>query len=139
MRRASLTLLCLLALVALSGCLSPDAAMKSFLGQHSSELVARWGPPQQKMSDGQGGEIWSYFQQRQWTTPGQANTTFAGTGDSYGSIYGNPYGATYQGNSSFSGNATTTYTPSQNHGYTAHRTFFINSDGVIYRYGWKGL
>ncbi len=123
---------------ALSGCISPDKTMRSFLGQPSAELVARWGPPQQKMSDGQGGEIWSYFEHRQWTTPGQANTTVTGTSDTYGNIYGNPSGATYQGNTSVYGSATTTYTPPQTHGYTAHRTFFINGDGIVYRYAWKG-
>ena len=138
MKRPTLTLLCLIALVALAGCTSPDAAMKSFLGLHSSELVAQWGPPQDKTPDGDGGEVWSYSELRQWTTPGQANITVNGTRNSSGSIYGNPYGATYQGNSSVYGNATTTYTPSQTHSYTARRSFFINSGGVIYRYAWKG-
>jgi hypothetical protein len=139
MKRQPLTLLCILALTALSGCISPDKAMKSYLGQPSTELVARWGPPQNKMSDGQGGEIWTYFEQRQWTTPGQANTTVTGTGNTYGNVYGNPYGATYQGNTSVYGSARTTYTPPQTHGYTAHRTFFINGNGIVYRYAWKGL
>jgi hypothetical protein len=139
MKLRPFTLLGLLLIVALSGCLSPDAAMKSFLNQPSSELVTRWGPPQQRMPDGQGGEIWTYFQQRQWTTPGQANTTVYGTGNTSGNIYNNPYGATYQGNTSVYGTATTTYTPPQTHGYTGFREFFINSSGIIYRYSWKGL
>jgi len=27
----------------------------------------------------------------------------------------------------------------QTTGYTGHRSFFINSEGRIYRYAWKGL
>src|SRR5207245_2167690 len=94
-----------------TGCISPDAAMKSFMGQPSSELVARWGPPPNRMSDSQGGEIWTYFEQRQVTTPGYANTTVYGTGNTDGNVYRNPYGGTYNANSSAYGNATTTYTP----------------------------
>jgi hypothetical protein len=139
MIRYPFALLLCLALTALLGCLSPDKAMRSYLGLPSTELVVKWGPPQQKMSDGKGGEIWSYFEQRQWTTPGQANTTVTGTGNTYGNVYTNPYGATYQGNTTVNGSATTTYTPPQTHGYSAHRTFFIDANGIVYRYGWKGL
>lgn len=133
------TLLGLLLVVALSGCISPDKAMKSFLNQPSSELVARWGPPQQRMSDGRGGEIWTYYVHRQWTTPGQANTTFSGTGNTFGNVYANPYGATYLGNTSVYGTASTTYTPPQTYGYTGFREFFIDRSSTIYRYSWKGL
>lgn len=139
MKRGPLTFLFILALVTSSGCISPDKAMKSFLGRPATELIARWGPPQQKMSDGQGGEIWIYFEQRHWTMPGWAHTTVRGRGNTYGNIYGKPYGATYQGNSSVYGSATTTYTPAQTHSYTAHRTFFINGEGIVYRYAWRGL
>lgn len=125
--------------LALAGCITPDKAMKTFLGQHSSELVARWGPPQHKMPDGQGGEIWVYTVHRQWTTPGQASTTVYGIGNTYGNIYDNPYGFSYQGNTSVYGYANTTWTPPQTQGYTSFRTFFINSDGIIYRYAWRGL
>jgi hypothetical protein len=139
MKRQPIPLLCILALTALPGCISPDKEMNSYIGQPSTELVARWGPPQQKMSDGQGGEIWSYLEQRQWTTPGEANTTVTGTSDTSGNVYGNPNGATYHGDTSVSGSATTVYTPPQTHGYTARRTFFINGNGIVYRYAWKGL
>ena len=128
-----------LTLALLTGCLTPDRLMKSYMGKPSTELVARWGLPQQKMSDGQGGEIWIYLERRQWTTPGQANTVLTGTGNTYGDIYGTPYGAAYQANTSFQGSATTTYTPAQTHGYTAQRTFFINGSGIVYRYAWRGL
>jgi hypothetical protein len=119
--------------------MTPSKAMQSFVGQPSTELIARWGPPQQRTPDGQGGEIWTYFEQRQWTTPGQVNTTAYGTGNSYGNLYGNSYGATYYGNANVQATASTTYTPPQTHGYTAHRSFYINNNGTVYRWAWKGL
>jgi len=91
------------------------------------------------MSDGQGGEAWTHFEQRQCTTPGQVNTTVVATGNSYGNIYGNAYGARYNVNSSAYGTATTTYTTAQTHGYTASRSFFVDRDGIVYRWAWEGL
>ena len=116
----------------LSGC-TPSKAMQSLVGQPSTELIARWGPPHQRTPDGNGGEIWTYFEQREWTTPGQVNTTVSGTGNAYGNICGNQYGATYTGNTSGYCTATTSYILPQTHNYTVHRSFFINGDGVIYR------
>jgi hypothetical protein len=113
--------------------------MQGFMGQPSTELVARWGPPQQRTPDGHGGEIWTYVEQRQWTTPGQIDTTAHGTGTSYGTLYGDPYAATYYGSANVQAGATTTYTPPQTHCYTARRSFFIDSNGIVYRWAWKGL
>jgi hypothetical protein len=139
MKTYTLVLIGALFTAALSGCMTPSKAMQSFVGQPSTELIARWGPPQQRTPDGQGGEIWTYFEQRQWTTPGQVNTTAYGTGNSYGNLYGNSYGATYYGNANVQATASTTYTPPQTHGYTAHRSFYINNNGTVYRWAWKGL
>ena len=37
------------------------------------------------------------------------------------------------------GTATTTYTPPETQGYTASHTFFVDSNGTVYRWAWKGL
>ena len=113
--------------------------MQSLVGQPSTELVARWGPPHQRMPDGHGGEIWTYFEQREWTTPGEATTTSYGTTNASGNPFGNPSSASYSGSSSSQSTTVTVYTPAQTHSYTVHRTFFLNSDGIIYRWAWKGL
>jgi hypothetical protein len=139
MKTATILLLSAILMIGLSGCNTPSRAMQRFVGQPSTELIAQWGPPQERISDGQGGEIWIYSEQRQWTTPGQANTTVYGTRTSYGNLYGNPNGAEYYGNSSGQANITTTYTPPQTRGYTAHRSFFIDGNGTVYRWAWKGL
>jgi hypothetical protein len=114
--------------------------MKSWLGCQSSDLVAKWGPPQNVMRD-RNGEIWTYFYQREWTTPGHSETTSTGSAQTYGSFHSsNIFGpAGYTGDTRSQGNAFTTYTPPQTHGYNARRTFFINEQGKIYRYAWQGL
>lgn len=109
--------------------------MQSWMGHHVSDLIASWGPPQQSISDGRGGQILIYSQVRQWQTPGQITTNTYGTANAYGSLYGN----TYTGNVYGSTQSTTTYTPPQTHGYNAQRMFWVNSKGGIYRWSWRGL
>jgi hypothetical protein len=137
MKTTPLLLLSLLCITILCGCFTPDRSMKRMLGKRRVDVIAEWGLPQRRMPDGDGGEIWVYFIQREWTTPGEANTTVTGTGNTVGQI--NTYAGTYQNNSSVYGNATTTYTPPQVHRSTSSRTFFLNGDGIVYRYAWQGL
>ena len=123
----------------LSGCVNMSEVMRSWEGQHFGNLIASWGPPQGVMDDGSGGKIFIYTQSRQWTTPGRAVTNVSSYGNTYGNInmynnYGNfnSFGTGYA-------TATTTYTPPQVNGYQAWRMFWINSNGYIYRWQWKGL
>jgi hypothetical protein len=118
-----------LTLLLLIGCVKRiNTAMNSWMGVHESVLLQRWGPPSQVVGDGQGGKIFVYANQRQWTTPDtrQQTTTVNGRVDGYGNI---------------SGTATTTTTGSAPtvQGYTATRMFYINSSGYVYSWRWKGL
>jgi hypothetical protein len=119
---------------------SIDDTMKSWLGNPSADLVASWGPPHNTMRDGKGGEIWTYFIDRHWTVPGGAITTTSGNTYTHGTYHGSSIfgGPGYQGNTSMQGNSVTTYQPPQTQGYTARRTFFVNEDGIISRYAWRG-
>jgi hypothetical protein len=138
--------LCILLSVALmAGCASRpkesiDDVMRSYFGHPSSDLVARWGPPQNIMQDRQGGEIWTYYQNRQWSTPGQSYTTSTGNAYTRGTYHGSSVfgGPGYSGNTTAQGQAITTYQPPQTHGYQARRTFFINASNIVYRYAWQG-
>ena len=112
-------LLLLTSLLVISGCGSEiNKTMQSWVGHHSSEVIAAWGPPSRVLDDGSGGKllIWEYG--RSYTTPGYATT------QPYG-VMSHPY---YQ----------TTYQPPQTSGYTASRTFWVNAEGVIYNWAWKG-
>lgn len=52
----------LLALI-LEGCsfIDPGVGMDKWLGRHSSDLVAAWGPPQQILDDGARGRVYVYI------------------------------------------------------------------------------
>src|SRR5688572_17762916 len=101
--------------------------MASWDGHHYSDMIASWGPPQQVLDDGTGGKIFVYTAVRSFTSPGQANTRV--TGSAYG-VGNYAYG---------SATGVTTYTPPQTSSYGAHRMFWVNSSGYIYRWAWKGL
>jgi hypothetical protein len=116
------------ALLFLTGCAARiNKVMQSWEGAHYSQLIMSWGPPQGVYDDGLGGRILVYTQQRQWVTPGTATTTtdFSATGyDNY--IWGQA-------------KSVTQFNPAQLHGYTAYRTFQINSAGRIVNWSWRGL
>lgn len=123
-----LPLLLVLSCTLLTGCASRiNETMESWVGHHQSDLIASWGPPQQIMDDGSGGRILIYTQNRTFTSPGTATTTT--TGSAYGA------GNTVYGNAT----STTTYNPPRTSGYQANRMFWVNSNGRIYRWSWKGL
>jgi len=83
MKKLLVILLCL----GLAGCATINKTMESWMGANANDLIASWGPPQQTMSDGQGGQILVYSSARTWTTPGQATTTTTGYANSYGDGY----------------------------------------------------
>ncbi len=83
------------------------------MGAHKSQLIARWGPPRQIMSDGSGGEIFIYSEARVYTTPGRSTTNV------YGSARTNIYGNT--GYTSGHATGQTTYYPGTTTSYDAYR------------------
>lgn len=127
MRNIIFIILIIVSVLLLQSCATINKTMKSWEGHHYSSLIMKWGPPQQVFDDGYGGRILIYTKIRQWTAPGQATTytTISATAyDNY--IWGTAI-------------STTTYNPAQTYGYTAYRMFWINKDGFIYRWAWKGL
>lgn len=130
----------------LLGCATPgtDLNMQGVIGKHFSELVAARGMPDQKMSDGNEGEIWIYLVSRERMAPGQFNTTFNGSAYTSGDLeinrdYFNRTYGTFDSKTQFQGQSATTYTPPHMTGYIAHRAFFIDKNGIVYRYAWRGL
>ena len=111
----------------LTGCAHMNKVMASWQGHHYSDLIAKWGPPQQVFDDGSTGRILVYSSDRSWTVPGYATTTTTATATAYDTyIWG-------------SATSHTTYTPAQVQSYTAYRMFWIDSNGHIYRWAWRGL
>lgn len=114
----------LLALI-LAGCVTAeqvDARMGKCIGFTLSELIVEWGPPAQVLDDGEGGKIVVFDR--------SSNTTMLGSSYTTGSSYG--YGTrTYD--------ATTFHNPPQTINIRRSRVFFLNAEGRVIRYSWKGL
>ena len=130
MRRTTLLGLALLAVVS-SGCAGRiNTMMQSWEGHSFPEMISRSGPPQQVFSDGRGGQVLVYTQVRSYTVPGNATTTTTVNGSTVGNnIYAT---ATSQ----------TIYNPAMTYQWQVYRIFFIDfidANGRIYRWAWKGL
>ena len=100
----------------LSGCATDkqraeetNKLMASWVGSHQSDLIAKWGPPSRTASDGNGGSILIYEAMGQ--IPGQ--------------VYRVPFGGL-------------NYTAPQQVARWS-RMFYVNPQGVIYRWRWQGL
>lgn len=117
--------LLLLTTLLLSGCVTSqqvESRMQKCLGYTLSELIVEWGPPAQVLDDGEGGKIVVFDRSSNTTMPGSSYTT----GSSYG------YGTrTYD--------ATTFHNPPQTINIRRSRVFFLNAEGRVIRYSWKGL
>lgn len=100
----------LLALVL--GCTSIREVMESWIGSSANQLYSSWGAPNTIASDGHGGQILTYTQQHSYTTP--RYTPYYQT-DAYAAY-------TYGG---------------QTYHRTSIRTFWIDSDEIIYRVAWR--
>lgn len=107
----------LFVLVVLASCVSSDAEMNAFVGQSSSTLLSRLGPPKLRIPEGQGGQIWTYVDERQSNAPIGAMHT--------GSING--YGG---------GSAPRPSSLSSTQ-FSSSREFYIDASGTIYKYRGK--
>jgi hypothetical protein len=104
-----------------------DKKMASWQGESANNLIASMGPPDAVLDDGEGGKILVYTAQRTFSSPGYSTSYATGTGTAIGSTY---YG---------SAQGTTIYSPGHTSAYKASRMFWVNKEGYIYRWAWKGL
>ena len=88
--------------------------MKKFVGKPSTQLEAKMGLPNERLPDGQGGEIWNYVEQRRWTTPEQESHVITGA-----------YNTT---------DKSATWMLSRPHVDTVVRSFYVNTAGFVYNY-----
>lgn len=97
-----------------AGCVSSSAQMNDMMakwvGSSQHDLILKWGPPTYAKSDGGDGTILVYEQQRTRTSVGD---------------FPPPSNPDPQ--------------PSQTRIYLVKRTFYVNSQGVIYSWQWEGL
>lgn len=107
------TLLCLASLAA---CTSTDAGMRAFVGQPSSELLARLGPPRLRAPGENGGQIWTYEEESRVMQPMS------------------PIPGTLNSPSNIGSQTSALASP----GFTTKREFYIDAGGTIYKYRGKG-
>ena len=117
----------------LTGCASSvNELMESWMGHSAEDLIASWGPPAQVLDNPNGGKIYVYHQDAQVYLPGTSPTP----GSSYTTGYIDANG---------NWQSTTTYnpgspgTPGQTLDFKRTRVFFVNAQGIIYRWSWQGL
>jgi hypothetical protein len=122
------TLLVVLLLVGLVGCVARmNRVMSSWVGNSYGNVIAAWGPPDQVLDDGSGGKILVYTRVRSYTAPGTATTQTSGTAAANGStLYG-------------TATSTTTYTPGQTYSWKIYRMFWLDKNGIVYRWSWRGF
>ncbi|HNW40026.1 MAG TPA: hypothetical protein PKI44_06360 [Candidatus Omnitrophota bacterium] len=108
-----------------------DFNMKTWVGYSANDLIASWGQPQQTLDDGQGGKMLIYTEERRYTTPGYS---FSNTSGNFNSVWGRHHsGYSFGGSNTFG-----VYTPPQTTRWTVSRTFWVNKEGKVYRWAWKG-
>jgi hypothetical protein len=98
---------------------SVDNLMNSWMGHSEHELILSWGPPTQRDPDGAGGVVLTYVFSHQSTNP-----------------------FSVPGRVEFDGRGNATYYPPKGGETTTHvkiRRFYVNSDGVIYSWWYRGL
>jgi hypothetical protein len=116
-----------------------NARLQFFINKPKEELIAQFGTPQTTMPDGSGGQIWIYSFDRAYTTAGFSEATVTGNANTDGRFHGGMLGRGYNSETQIYGTATTTYRPPKTTHYVARRTFFINKDGIVYRFTWHGF
>jgi len=132
MRRALLPVLVCVLLAA--GCASSvNKIMESWMGHNVQELMLSWGPPQQVMDNPSGnGKIVVYDSHSAVTLPGTRPTPGTSHTTGYIDAYGNWH-------------ATTTYTPGSpgtpptTLDFQRVRVFYVNDQGTIVAWSWRGL
>ena len=109
------------AIVFFTGCQTDqqrNAVMASWMGHNVNDLIASWGAPDNVMADGKGGQILIYDKSGQLVLPGETTTTI------------NAYGSTAVANSYT--------TPGTVIKLRRQRMFWVDSNGTIYRWAWRG-
>jgi len=110
--RKFLSILFFLSLISTAGCGRSEkisTAMDSWKGSHQSQLIRSWGPPTLTHSDGKGGQI------LEWRYERGSNKTTATTVP----------------------NTQTTIYRHKSKSY-ASRMFWVDEEGIIYYWSWKG-
>ena len=143
------------------GCVSVDQRMQAYVGQHYSNVVATWGKPDSEIDNGEGGKLLTWQFVTTHTTPASVTTTTTHNTNSSSHTHANTpdrshatqhhhattqFGISQQGTThndeyvNTTGNhvSTTTYIPESTSTNTYTRSFYTDSEGIIYNFAWQG-
>jgi len=124
-------LLILILLLILEGCVSEAEMLEQeWCGKYRNNLIAIMGAPDNVMSDGKGGEIFTYIKTDSFTTPGYTTTRVTPQGQPYlESIAGPELKAVLESRRK----TESIYYPPQTHTSVTKTSFWINSAALIYK------
>ena len=100
-----------------------NGIMASWVGKDVNHLLRAWGPPALVLPDGSGGRIYCFRLGRSHTSSGSAYT--------YHQFHGSP--------GHLQGSSYTTYGPRRTAHWTVSRNFWVNAEGRVYKWEWRGL
>ena len=101
--------------IVFAGCVTVEENLRQrFGGVHKSRLLGQWGAPDHKEPDGRGGEIWIYTYKVASVKPVKKSTDVEQESEEYKT------------------KKTTTIYPSTTTTKTFNKSFYIDSDGIIY-------
>lgn len=130
----------ILALMLFAGCVGTEElnrVMRSWEGHSVNELVASWGAPTSRTSDGSGGQIFTYDKSHRTYIPESYSPDYTGAAIA---TYSHPEGdPTTTPRTHTSAVTPTTYSPAYTSHVTRRRVFWIDSSGRIYRWSWEGV
>jgi hypothetical protein len=107
-----------------------NGGMSSWQGESKHALVMAWGMPARTADDGDGGEIVAYYFQHRTSDPGSPGIRLP----SYTNCSG------YQTvNCTTTGGQTILARAPSSDVYYCERFFYVNRDGRIYNFSWKGV
>ena len=121
------TMVWLICLASLAGCATgkhTEEAMLSWMGSSIDELIASWGPPDSSMQFPGGKTIYSWTDQRSYTTPTTTKTTVTGS--------------VYQSGQTRHTSTKSTTTGGQTYNYSCEMSFTVNQTGKIIDGYWEG-
>lgn len=110
------TILLIILALSLSSCFMVTNSMRRFEGRHVTSLYAEWGYPAEVYDDGGGGRVLVYTEPR-------------------GTYYCPP---SLSGETSRRG-VLIRYAPEVIASYEARRVFWVDKNGIVYKWLWKGL
>jgi len=102
--------------LSLSSCLMVTNSMRRFEGRNVTDLYAAWGPPAEAYDDGNGGLVLVYTEARgTYYCPPSLSWEISRRG------------------------TLIRYAPEVIASYDARRVFWVDKNGVVYKWMWKGL